>query len=63
MKTSDDLTSCSFCNKHKDAVTKLIVGADVAICNECVELCQSLLVEELTLLLRALSLVNRAGEF
>ena len=46
MKTSDDLTSCSFCNKHKDAVTKLIVGADVAICNECVELCQSLLVEE-----------------
>jgi ATP-dependent Clp protease ATP-binding subunit ClpX len=46
MKTSNDLTSCSFCNKNKDAVTKLIVGADVAICNECVELCQSLLVEE-----------------
>ena len=46
MKTSDNITSCSFCNKHKDAVTKLIVGADVAICNECVDLCQSLLIED-----------------
>jgi ATP-dependent Clp protease ATP-binding subunit ClpX len=35
---------CSFCNKHKDHVIKLIVGDNVAICNECVDLCQSLLV-------------------
>jgi ATP-dependent Clp protease ATP-binding subunit ClpX len=34
---------CSFCNKHKDQVGKLIVGHDVAICNECVDLCQNLL--------------------
>jgi ATP-dependent Clp protease ATP-binding subunit ClpX len=37
---------CSFCNKHKDEVKKLIVGNEVAICNECVDLCQSLLIDE-----------------
>ena len=46
MKLAENLDSCSFCGKHKDQVTKLIVGADVAICNECVELCQSLLTDE-----------------
>jgi ATP-dependent Clp protease ATP-binding subunit ClpX len=34
---------CSFCNKHKDHVTKLIVSHNVAICNECVDLCSNLL--------------------
>lgn len=38
--------NCSFCGKHKDNVVKLIVGADVAICNECVDLCQSLLSDD-----------------
>jgi len=37
------LSHCSFCNKHKDNVNRLIVGHDVAICNECVDLCQTLL--------------------
>lgn len=37
---------CSFCNKHKDEVNKLIVGNEVAICNECVDLCQGLLTDE-----------------
>jgi len=37
------LTHCSFCGKHKDNVARLIVGHDVAICNECVDLCQTLL--------------------
>jgi ATP-dependent Clp protease ATP-binding subunit ClpX len=46
MKQSENLENCSFCHKHKDAVVKLIVGEDVAICNECVELCQTLLVDE-----------------
>lgn len=35
--------TCSFCAKHKDTVQKLIVSDRVAICNECVELCQDLL--------------------
>ena len=46
MKIAENIDSCSFCGKHKDAVAKLIVGADVAICNECVDLCQTLLVDE-----------------
>lgn len=37
------LDTCSFCSKHKDAVQKLIVSDHVAICNECVALCQDLL--------------------
>lgn len=43
---TDELDTCSFCSKHKDAVAKLIVGEGVAICNECVELCETLLQEE-----------------
>ena len=35
--------TCSFCGKHKDVVSKLIVGDKVAICNECVSLCIDLL--------------------
>lgn len=46
MKSTDAITTCSFCGKHKDAVAKLIVGEEVAICNECVELCQTLLKDE-----------------
>lgn len=40
---ADKLDHCSFCLKHKDNVDKLIVGTDVAICNECVDLCSGLL--------------------
>ena len=41
--TDHALQICSFCNKHKDHVQKLIVSDKVAICNECVTLCQDLL--------------------
>jgi len=47
MKSNEAINTCSFCNKHKDAVTKLIVGEEVAICNECVELCDTLLRDEI----------------
>ena len=40
---TDTLSTCSFCLKHKDTVGKLIVSQNVAICNECVELCNVLL--------------------
>jgi ATP-dependent Clp protease ATP-binding subunit ClpX len=40
---TNSLSHCSFCAKHKDQVSKLIVSQDVAICSECVELCNSLL--------------------
>jgi ATP-dependent Clp protease ATP-binding subunit ClpX len=37
---------CSFCGNHKDDVQKLIVGENVAICSDCVVLCQTLIEEE-----------------
>ena len=37
---------CSFCSKHKNQVGKLIVSHDVAICDSCVDFCQSLLVSD-----------------
>jgi len=43
MTNTITVEQCSFCNKHKDQVAKLIVGHEVAICNECVDLCQNLL--------------------
>ena len=46
MKTPELTNTCSFCGKHKDVVTKLIVSDDVAICNDCVDLCQTLLDDE-----------------
>jgi ATP-dependent Clp protease ATP-binding subunit ClpX len=40
------LVYCSFCNTHKDLVTKLIVSDNVAICSDCIELCNQLILEE-----------------
>jgi ATP-dependent Clp protease ATP-binding subunit ClpX len=48
MSDQSQYENCSFCNKHKDEVKKLIVGNEVAICNECVDLCQNLLDNEVT---------------
>ena len=48
MKSDSGLDTCSFCDKHKDSVGKLIVSDRVAICNECVNLCQELLADEVT---------------
>ena len=43
---SRPIFSCSFCSKTNLEVSKLINGNDVYICNECVELCHGILVEE-----------------
>jgi len=43
---TETLLHCSFCDKHKDQVSKLIVSHTVAICNECVDLCEKLLKED-----------------
>jgi len=40
---SELLTHCSFCDKHKNQLGKLIVSHKVAICNECIDLCSNLL--------------------
>ncbi len=38
---------CSFCGKYQDQVKRLIAGPNVYICDECVELCQEIIHEEL----------------
>lgn len=43
---SKTLETCSFCDSHKDKVKKLIVSGEVAICNECVDLCQDLIIKD-----------------
>lgn len=37
---------CSFCGKSQHEVKKLIAGPDVFICNECVDLCHEIILEE-----------------
>jgi len=39
---------CSFCNKPQHEVRKLIAGPSVYVCDECVELCNDIIREELT---------------
>ena len=38
--------SCSFCKKPQDQVDKLIAGPNVYICNECIDLCCSIIDSE-----------------
>jgi hypothetical protein len=40
------LLTCSFCGKNQNEVRKLIAGPSVHICNECVELCDDIVSEE-----------------
>src|SRR5690554_5481604 len=42
-----DLLKCSFCGKTQKQVVKLIAGPGVYICDECIELCNEIIEEEL----------------
>jgi ATP-dependent Clp protease ATP-binding subunit ClpX len=44
---SSDLLKCSFCGKSQKQVKKLIAGPGVYICDECIELCNEIIEEEL----------------
>ena len=44
---SNDKLHCSFCGKAQDEVKKLIAGPSVYICNECVDLCNEIIEEEI----------------
>jgi ATP-dependent Clp protease ATP-binding subunit ClpX len=46
MSTENKLSHCSFCGNHKDSVKKLIISEEVAICSACVELCNTLMIDE-----------------
>ena len=45
---ANDLLKCSFCGKTQKQVKKLIAGPGVYICDECIELCNEIIVEELS---------------
>jgi ATP-dependent Clp protease ATP-binding subunit ClpX len=44
---ADTLLKCSFCGKSQKQVKKLIAGPGVYICDECIELCNEIIEEEL----------------
>ena len=46
-KDDEKLLYCSFCGKSQDEVRKLIAGPSVYVCDECVELCNDIIKEEL----------------
>ena len=44
---ASDAIKCNFCSKGQRQVRKLIAGSGVYICNECIDLCNDILAEEL----------------
>ena len=46
-KNDDRSLYCSFCGKSQHEVRKLIAGPSVFICDECVELCNDIIREEI----------------
>ena len=46
-KNNKNILYCSFCGKSQHEVRKLIAGPTVFICDECVELCNDIIREEL----------------
>jgi len=38
---------CSFCGKSQEQVRKLVAGPGVYICDECIELCNEIIEEEI----------------
>ena len=47
MAKFDAHLKCSFCGKSQDQVRKLIAGPGVYVCDECIDLCNEILDEEL----------------
>ncbi|WP_405741060.1 ClpX C4-type zinc finger protein, partial [Anaerovibrio slackiae] len=43
---NDEKLVCSFCGKPQDMVRKLVAGPGVYICDECIELCNEIVDEE-----------------
>ena len=49
MARGETSVRCSFCGKRQEQVRRIIAGPNVYICNECVDLCNGILQDELTL--------------
>lgn len=50
MSEDSKLNHCSFCGKSKEIVKKLVVSESVAICNECIDLCNDLITDDSTVI-------------
>jgi ATP-dependent Clp protease ATP-binding subunit ClpX len=49
MTQENKINHCSFCGSHKDSVKKLIVSETVAICSDCIDLCNQLVSDDSTI--------------
>lgn len=45
-KEEREMMCCSFCGKDQNDVRKLVAGSDACICDECVQLCRSIIEED-----------------
>lgn len=54
----DRTICCSFCSKTQDQARRLIAGPGVYICDECIELCMSILEDDANLSARKSSYVE-----
>lgn len=46
-RNDDKVLRCSFCGKNQNQVDRLIAGQNAYICNECIDLCMTILEDEL----------------
>ncbi len=47
-KDGDEVLRCSFCNKSQNDVKKLIAGPTVFICDECVDVCNEIISDDIS---------------
>ena len=47
LEDDKELIRCSFCGKTQDQVRKIVAGPNVYICDECINLCHEIVLEEL----------------
>lgn len=57
-RKNDMMVYCSFCGKNQEEVQKIIAGNNAFICNECVELAQEIIREELVEEVLAVAVYN-----
>jgi ATP-dependent Clp protease ATP-binding subunit ClpX len=43
---SEEILSCSFCGKSQNEVRKLIAGPSIYICNECIDICNEIILDD-----------------
>ena len=46
--SDDDILHCSFCGKSQKEVKKLVAGRGVYICNECIDVCHTIMEEDIS---------------